>query len=113
MVRLLALIGQPDAALALVCLDVDVAKTSPQLCARSTFVAARPADQVSSDKPVMPPAPVQPRAIQPEAPPIQVGAIGYSPDNKKFVFDGQAWQPAPVTATAAPSPLNAIQGATR
>jgi hypothetical protein len=111
MVRLLALIGQPDAALALVCLDADVAKTSPQLCARSTFVAARPANEISSDKPVMPPAPVQPnRAIPAEQPPIRVGAIGFSPDNKKFVFDGQVWQPAPVEG----EPLSTItRGATR
>jgi len=101
MVRLLALIGQPDAALALVCIDADVSRTSPQLCARSNFVATRPVNEVTSEKPVMPPAPVQPnRAIPPEQPPIKVGAIGYSPDNKKFVFDGQSWQPAspePVT----------------
>jgi len=93
MARLLALIGQPDAAVALICKDQEVRETSPQLCARAGFVSVRGADEVSQTAPIMPPAAINPKAVPVAPPPIQVGAIGYSPDNKKFVFDGVAWRP--------------------
>lgn len=95
MVRLLALIGQQDAALALVCDDASVRRTSPQLCARSGYVADKPADAISTAPTVMPPA-----AVRPAAPMIVEGARGFSLDNRPFVFKGGVWQPASNTTAA-------------
>ena len=91
MARLLHLIGQPDAALALLCTDVKVAQTSPQLCARSSFVATRPADEVSTTRPVMPPADVRPRQQPAPVPAIKEGTIGYGTDNRRYKFESGVW----------------------
>lgn len=88
MARLLHLIGQPDAALALLCIDDSVKSTSPQLCARSAYVADKPAEFISSQPAVMPPAPVRPAKAE-----VTTGTVGYGTDNKKYVFDGAAWRP--------------------
>lgn len=100
MVRLLALIGQPDAALALVCDNPDVKRTSPQLCARAGFVSDKPSDYVSSQPPIMPPAHVRPAAVPVAPPAIPEGTIGFSPDNKRFRYMGGAWQPVEISAQA-------------
>jgi len=94
MVRLLALIGQPDAALALVCDNAAVKRTSPQLCSRAAYVSDRAADAISSQPPVMPPAAVNPN----KAVAVTEGTVGYSTDNRKYVFQGGAWRPE-ATAT--------------
>jgi len=97
MVRLLALIGQPDAALALVCDDESVRRTSPQLCSRAAYVSGKPEDYVSSQPPVMPPASVQPKVAAKAA--IPEGSIGYGPDGKKFILVGGVWKPEATSAT--------------
>lgn len=99
MVRLLQLIGQSDAALALVCDNPDVRRTSPQLCSRAEYVSGKPADYVSSQPPVLPPAAVRPPA-PPATPVIAEGTIGYSPDNKKFRYTGGTWQPVEIATQA-------------
>jgi len=104
MVRLLALIGQPDAALALVCDDPDVRRTSPQLCARTAYVSDKPADYISSQPAVMPPAPVRNTPAQVVQTTPTEGTIGFSTDNKRYKFVGGVWRPendAMVNATQA------------
>jgi hypothetical protein len=100
--RLLHLIGQADAALALICTNPKVSATSPQLCKRSDYVASRPADYISSERPIMPPAPV---AIQKPAEPAPsspaVGALGYGTDGKVYKYDGAAWNPVQIQSQAA------------
>jgi hypothetical protein len=99
MVRLLALIGHPDAALALICDNVDVRRTSPQLCQRANYVSDKPADHISTQPTVMPPAPVRPTPITVPAP-IAEGSIGYGTDNKRYVFTGGVWRPDQTAAQA-------------
>jgi hypothetical protein len=111
MVRLLALIGQPDAALALVCDNPDVRRTSPQLCARTAYVSDKPADHISSQPAVMPPAAVKPLVAPAHLQPIADGTIGYSTDNKKFVFTGGVWRPEATATQAAGAADN--KGASR
>jgi len=98
MVRLLALIGQPDAALALVCDDLDVKRTSPQLCARTAYVSDKPVDYISSQPAVMPPAPVRNTPTQVLA--TTEGTIGFSTDNKRYVFTGGVWRPEATASQA-------------
>ena len=100
LVRLMALIGQPDAALALICDNPDVRRTSKQLCDRSDYVSGKPVDYVSSQAPVMPPAAVKPNATPPPPQVISEGTIGFSPDNKRFRYTGGTWQPVEIATQA-------------
>ena len=100
MVRLLALIGQPDAALALVCDDPAVRRTSPQLCARTAYVSDKPVDYISSQPAVMPPAAVRPNAPPPVVTTPTEGTIGFSTDNKRYVFTGGVWRPEATASQA-------------
>jgi len=100
MVRLLALIGQSDAALALVCDDPDVRRTSPQLCARTAYVSDKPQDYISSQPAVMPPAAVRPNAPPPPVTTPTEGTIGFSTDNRRYVFTGGVWRPEATASQA-------------
>jgi len=99
MVRLLALIGHPDAALALVCDNPDVRRTSPQLCQRAHYVADKPVDYVSSQPPVMPPAAVKPQPATVPSLPAE-GTIGFDMNNKRYLFTGGVWRPESTAAEA-------------
>ena len=97
--RLLALIGQNDAAIALLCTDKKVSSTSPQLCARAGYVANKPEDYVSSERPIMPPAPITPtKPVPPPGP--TVGTKGYGTDGKQYVYDGSGWKAAQAAVAA-------------
>jgi hypothetical protein len=91
--RLLHLIGQPDAAIAIMCTNAIVARTSPQLCKRVDYVASRPVDYVSAERPIMPPAPVSiPKEAPPPPPQPAVGTMGYGTDGRSYRYDGSAWR---------------------
>jgi hypothetical protein len=100
LVRLLHLIGQPDAALALICDDASVRRTSGQLCARAGYVSDKPVDYVSSQPPVMPPASVKLSNGPPPPPAIADGTVGYDAYNKKYVYTGGVWRPEATASQA-------------
>ena len=90
--RVLAQMGYPDAGLAVLCRNEEVSLAAPQLCKRSEYVATRPEDYVGSERPVMPPAPVQPRKDAP-VPSLQpmAGTVGYGPMGNQFRYNGTSW----------------------
>jgi len=90
--RVLAQMGYPDAGLAVLCRNEEVALAAPQLCKRSDFVANRPEDYVGSERPVMPPAPVQPKKVVAAIPmATEIGTVGYGPNGNLFRYTGNTW----------------------
>lgn len=87
--RVLAQMGFPDAGLAMLCGNVEVRATSPQLCARSDYVSGKPETYVGAEPPVMPPAPVKPSV--PKSAPV-TGQVGYDQTGQRMIYNGQAWE---------------------
>jgi hypothetical protein len=91
--RVLAQMGYPDAGVAVLCRNDEVAAAAPQLCKRSEYVATRPETYVGSEPPVMPPARIRPDAGQnPQQAMIPAkGSIGYGVNGQQMRYNGSGW----------------------